>query len=113
MINKIIGENIRLLRDNAGFTQSNLAQFMGVDQSLITRIEKGDRSISADMLEKLASLFGVTVEQIESQPLATSRLSFDFRGSEFTISEMEAISAINKIAINSEFMRVILKEAEA
>ena len=113
MINKIIGENIRLLRDNAGFTQSNLAQFMGVDQSLITRIEKGDRSISADMLEKLASLFGVTVEQIESQPLATSKLSFAFRGSAFTISEMEAISAINKIALNSEFMRVILKEAEA
>lgn len=112
MINKIIGKNIRLLRDNAGFTQSNLAQFMGVDQSLITRIEKGDRSISADMLEKLASLFGVTVEQIESQPLATFKFSLAFRGSEFTISEMEAISAINKIALNSEFMRVILKEVE-
>ena len=113
MINKIIGKNIRLLRDSADFTQSNLARYMGVDQSLIARIEKGDRSISADMLEKLVSLFGVTVEQIESQPFATSKLSFAFRGSEFTVSEMEAIAAINKIALNSEFMRVILKEAEA
>lgn len=113
MINTIIGDNIRTLRDNAGFTQTNLAQFMGVDQGLISKIEKGERSLSADMIEKLAALFGVTVEQLESQPVATSKISFAFRGSEFTVSEMEAISAINKIALNSEFMRVILKEARA
>ena len=110
MINKIVGENIRVLRDNAGFTQSNLAQFMKVDQSLISKVEKGERNLSADMLEKLSALFGVTVEQIESQPVAISKLSFAFRGSEFNLAEMEAISAINKIALNSEFMRVILKE---
>lgn len=110
MINKIVGENIRVLRENAGFTQSNLAQFMKVDQSLISKVEKGERNLSADMLEKISALFGVTVEQIESQPVAISKLSFAFRGSEFNLAEMEAISAINKIALNSEFMRVILKE---
>ncbi|MDD4396548.1 MAG: helix-turn-helix transcriptional regulator [Sphaerochaetaceae bacterium] len=47
----IIGENIRILRDNAGFTQGNLAHFMGMDQSLISKIEKGERGLSADMLE--------------------------------------------------------------
>ena len=109
MINKIVGENIRVLRENAGFTQSNLAQFMKVDQSLISKVEKGERNLSADMLEKISALFGVTVEQIESQPVAISKLSFAFRGSEFSLAEMEAISAINKIALNSEFMRVILK----
>lgn len=113
MTNKIIGENIRALRDNAGFTQTNLALFMGVDQSLIARIEKGERCISADMIEKLAALFGVTVEQIENPSVATSKLSFAFRGSEFTVSEMEAIAAINKIALNSEFMRVILEDNKA
>ena len=112
MINKVVGENIRVLRDNAGFTQSNLAQFMKVDQSLISKVEKGERNLSADMLEKLSALFGVTVEQIESQPVAISKLSFAFRGSEFSLAEMETISAINKIALNSEFMRVILREEE-
>lgn len=112
MINKIIGENIRALRENAGFTQSNLASFMKVDQSLISKVEKGERSLSTDMLEKLSALFGVTVEQMESQTMVTSKLSFAFRGSEFSVDEMEAISAVNKIALNSEFMRVILKEAK-
>ncbi len=40
VINKIIGENIRVLRDNVGLTQSNLSQFMRVDQSLISKVEK-------------------------------------------------------------------------
>lgn len=110
MAKKIIGENIRILRDNAGFTQKNLAEFLEIDQSYVTRIEKGERSITTEMLEKLAALFGVTVEQIENQTITTSKLSFAFRGSELSISEMEAIAAINKIALNSDFMHVILSE---
>ena len=113
MNNKIVGENIRALRENAEFTQNNLARFMNVDQSLISKVEKGERTLSADMLEKLAALFGVTVEQIEEQPIATSKLSFAFRGSDFSVEEMEAIAAINKIALNSDFMRVMLKEEQA
>ena len=113
MINTVIGENIRVLRTNAGFTQGNIAQFMGVDQSLISKVEKGERSLSTDMLERLGALFGVSINQIESQPIAVSKLSFAFRGSDFSMIEMEAISAINKIALNSEFMHVILEGAKS
>lgn len=113
MANSFIGKNIRILRENAGFTQGNLARFMGVDQSLISKIEKGERSLSTDMIEKLASLFGVTVNQLESQEVAISKLSFAFRGSDFSVTEMEAISAINKIALNSEFMRGLIEGGEA
>lgn len=109
MNRRIIGENIRYLRENAGYTQSSLAQFLNVDQSLVSKIEKGERNLSADMLEKIATLFGVTVRQLESQPIAESKLSFAFRGSDLSTSEMEAITAINKIALNSEFMTTILK----
>ena len=104
-----LGENIRALRDNAGFNQSNLAEFLDVDQSMISKVENGERSLSADMIEKLAALFGVTVEQLENQPVPVSKLSFAFRGSEFSVSEMEAVAAINKIALNSENMHVMLK----
>ena len=64
------------------------------------------------MIEKIASLFGVTVDQLEKQNVATSKLSFAFRGSDFSIAEMEAMSAINKIALNSEFMRTILERSQ-
>ena len=35
-----IGENIKALREQSGFTQSNLAKYLNVDQSLISKIEK-------------------------------------------------------------------------
>ena len=108
-INSIIGGNIRTLRENAGYTQSNIAAFMGVDQSLVSKIEKGERALSADMIEKLAALYGVSVEQLENEQVEPSKLSYAFRGGELSAEEMEAISAINRIALNAEFMRVILE----
>lgn len=107
-----LGENIRILRDKAGFTQSNLAEFMNVDQSFISKVEKGERSLTADMLDKIAILFGVTVEQIEGKEVASTKLSYAFRGSDFSVAEMQAIYAVNKIALNSEFLSVVLQEED-
>ena len=109
----IIGETIRNLRENAEFTQESLAKYLNVDQSLISKIEKGERGMSADMIEKLASLFGVTVDQLENEAMSVSKLSFAFRGSKFSVEEMEAISAINMIALNSELMNELLKGAQS
>ena len=111
-INKQIGDNIHVLRENAGYTQTTLARFLNVDQSLISKIEKGERSISTEMLEKLASLFGVTVDEIEYDHISKSNLSFAFRGNDLNAKEMEAICVINKIALNSELMSVLLKRAD-
>lgn len=108
--NKGIGENIRRLRDGAGYNQKSIAGFLEVDQSLISKIEKGERCMSADMLDKLASLFGVTTSAIVNDDVVKARsLSCAFRCGDLSSSDMEAISAINKIALNSEFMNNLLE----
>lgn len=105
----IIGNNIKILRDNMGFSQSTIASFLNVDQSLISKVEKGERSLSTDMLEKLACLFGISIDAIESNTIETSSLSFAFRASDLSAEDLEAISAINRIALNSEYMAELLK----
>ena len=104
----IIGNNIKILRDNMGFSQSTIARFLNVDQSLISKVEKGE-SLSTDMLEKLACLFGISIDAIESNTIETSSLSFAFRASDLSAEDLEAISAINRIALNSEYMAELLK----
>ena len=52
-----IGEKIKRLRETAKVTQTQLAEFLSIDQSLISKIEKGERSISSDMLSNIATLF--------------------------------------------------------
>lgn len=105
----IIGNNIKILRDNMGFSQSTVARFLNVDQSLISKVEKGERSLSTDMLEKLACLFGISIDAIESNSIEASNLSFAFRASDLSAEDLEAISAINRIALNSEYMAELLK----
>lgn len=105
----IIGNNIKTLRDSMGFNQSTIARFLNVDQSLISKVEKGERSLSVDMLEKLACLFGVSINIIESSAIEASSLSVAFRASDLSLEDLEAISAINRIALNSEYMAELLK----
>lgn len=111
--NKTVGENLQVLRDGAGYNQQSIAKFLGVDQSLISKIEKGERSISTDMLDKLASLYGITISAIVNDAVVVRPLSCAFRCSDLSSSDMEAISAINKIALNSEFMNSILEGRKA
>jgi len=108
-----IGETIKALRENAGFNQQSIATFLKVDQSLVSKIEKGERNISSDMLEKLASLFGVSENSIVNSSTTFKPLSCAFRCSDLTVDEMEAICAINKIALNSEFMHKVLEANKA
>lgn len=110
MANREIGRSIRLLRENAGFTQDSLARFMGIDQSTVSKIEKGERGLSTEMIDKLSALFAVDPEQITEGRAATPKLSLAFRGSELSTAEMEAVAAINRIALNSELVSTILEE---
>lgn len=106
-----IGANIKTLREKMNFNQTSIANFLNVDQSLISKVEKGERTLSLDMLEKLACLFGVTINEIENEDIETPKLSFAFRTNDLTVDDMETISAINRIALNLEIMDNLEDEA--
>lgn len=106
----IIGKNVKALRESIGFTQANIATFLNVDQSMISKIENGEEILSIDRLEKLSCLFGVTVEEIEKDIIKEPSLLTKYKVNELIIENMEAFSAINKIAMNVTFMDELLNE---
>lgn len=103
-----IGEIIKTLREQSGFTQSNIAKYLNVDQSLISKIEKNERSMTSDMLDKLSALFGVAVESLNQETVPSTRISVALRASEINEDDLETIGAINRIALNSNFMTQLL-----
>lgn len=105
-----IGEKIKQFREQSGFTQSNIANFLDVDQSLISKIEKNERTLTSSMLEKLATLFGVTVESILNENEPAKGITFALRANEISTNDLETISAINRIALNLKFMSKLLEE---
>lgn len=64
MTPEVIGANISRLRAAAGLTQVELGQNVNVTQVTISGWEKGRRSPSACMLSKLATTFGVSIDEL-------------------------------------------------
>ena len=57
----MLGENIKTLRQQKGYSQNTLAEQLNVVRQTISKWEKGLSVPDADMLEKLATLFEVPV----------------------------------------------------
>ena len=106
---KTVGKNIEKLRREMGLTRVNIADFLNIDQSMISNIEKGKMSLSIDMIEKLSCLFGITIDDMENKRIEKAPYSIALRTNEITCDDMKAIYAINKIAMNVSFMTNKLK----
>jgi len=102
---KIIGENAKQARESNGFTQASVATFLKVDQSLISKFEKGDRTLQSDHLEKLANLYGYRVSDFECEDGAfTHNIKTAYRSSGITSEDLVIIHDIKRIALNLFFM---------
>jgi transcriptional regulator with XRE-family HTH domain len=101
----VIGENAKRARESIGFSQASVADFLNVDQSLISKFEKGDRTLQSDILERLANLLGCKVADFEREGgVPEQQLKTAYRASGLAVNDMETIHDIRRIAINLFFM---------
>ncbi len=103
-----IGRRFGQLRAKSRLTQNQLANYLGVDQSLISRYEKGERPLSSVQLESLANLFGCSVKTLVSEETPMEPLCFAFRASEVKDEDLENIAVVNKIINNLREMERLL-----
>lgn len=69
-----IGERVRECRQAAGMSQAELAQRVGLDRTMLAKIEAGTRRLDALELARFASVLDVPMEYlIEDRPLVLSR----------------------------------------
>lgn len=104
MNEKSVGEKIKQLRLQTGFSQTLIAEYLKVDQSLVSKIEKGERAASTDVLKKLAELFGCRVNVLLEGGENVQRLNVAFRTNGMSAEDLRSIAVINRIALNLENM---------
>jgi len=63
-INEFFGKKISELRKEKGFTQEKLALEANIDRTYISDIEKGNRNISLEILDKLSKTLNIHISQI-------------------------------------------------
>lgn len=98
------------LRHKSGLTQSQMAAYLGVDQSYVSKCEKGERQFSVDVLEKVATLFGYPVEYLIDESNKFAPMSIALRAKTVAVEDLETLAAIQKIALNLRFMDGLLGE---
>lgn len=95
-----VGRNVKALRERVKMTQGVLANYLGVKQELISMCENGDRNFSTVALERLAELFGCSSDSLLQPEVPVDTFDYAFRMDNSTGVDLEAIAAINRIALN-------------
>lgn len=100
---KIIGANIKALRERYDFSQSEVANFLGLkNHTTISYYENGERKIPLEHLEKIADLFGVNLEVFFETESSEQRINkvFAFRKDELKESDFMVIATFHRIVKN-------------
>lgn len=64
------GNNIKYLRKQRGISQVQLAEAMGIWQTIVSRLERGEAQPSLEAANRFASYFGVTIDALNSQDIS-------------------------------------------
>ena len=81
----VMGKRIKSLRKESRLTQEQLAEFLNIDQSMVTKLENGTRSLTITLLDKICSLFGCTEEFLLGESNEYIPLNFAFRSNGIAI----------------------------
>jgi len=112
---KCMGENIQSnrlkeLRKNSKLTQEQMAQYLGVDQSLVTKLENGTRALNVSLIEKICSLFCCTEDYLFGIDDEYTPMTFAFRANCVQADDLESIAAVNRIARNIRYMNSLMEK---
>ena len=95
---------LKQLRKESKITQEQMAKYLGVDQTMITKIENGTRNLNVTLIEKICNLFGCSDAYLMGEDDAYIPLNFAFRSNGIQVDDLESIAAVNKIVLNIRYM---------
>ena len=98
-----LGRRLSELRQKFSLTQENIATYLGIDQTLVSKIESGERNIDSYDLESLADLYMISVDDLLSGTYE-NRFNISFRKDSYSKEDLFALAQINRIIMNQDFM---------
>lgn len=106
-----IGRNLKTFRTNHGYTQDQVADYLGVDRVMISYFENGTRVVPGATLMKLADFYGVALRELAEENPKQSRLNaaFAFRATDISKRDLEVIAHFKRIAKNYVMVKEKLK----
>lgn len=98
-MDRIIARNIKKLREISRYTQSEVAQALGITRSAYSNYESGDREMPYDIIEKASDFFGCDMTALfeENENIDAIILASAFRLDGMTAEDAEEITRFKDI----------------
>jgi len=114
-----LSEKIRKLRKEAGFSQQNLAEKLGIHITHISRIENGHYQPSLDVLKKVMDIFGVSADYLLIDDMNTYEVKINDQSLANKIrlidtleeKDREALAHVIDSMLTKQRMKKVLEEA--
>lgn len=110
----VLGNNIRFLREENNLTQKELASKININNSVLSRLENGERPLKTSELLSLADYFNVSLDYLLGRP--QSRIDYKKTKAEILEEDFpEGISLLYKAnkTLSSDQKAMMLRMIEA
>ena len=107
-----IDEKLKTMREKAGLRQGQIADYLGVTQTFISKVETGERNLTVDQLESVINLYGYSLAAFADMEQDAHPIQFAFRAQDVSQDDLRVIADIGKIAINSRLRAKTLGESK-
>ncbi len=101
-MNKIVGRNLKRMREANRFTQEQLAGYLGIQRSAFSNYELGEREMPIELLERAADLLGCDLSLFfeEDEKTVGNMLTCAFRIDDLSSSDLKEIALFKAIVKN-------------
>ena len=97
----LVGRNLQQLRKANGYTQQQISEYLDITQSLVSKIEHGERNINMTMLEKLALLYDVNDWDLLSPLTDYTPVNVRYEG----VVDLNAVAKMNQVKGHLRLLR--------
>ena len=107
----LTSRRLKKLRRENGYSQKQVADFLEIDQSYLSKIESGKRNLNDVNFEKLCLLYNCSYEYLLGKSDDYECPKLDFRTNEKV--DLNAISKLNQIMGHLKVLREIDEEGKS
>ena len=103
----IQARNLKLLREQSGFTQEQMAEYLGVKRSAYSNYETGDRETPEEVLVKSAELLGCERELLseqDEQMVRSGMMACAFRADGLSTEDMREVARFKRVVL--EYLKI-------
>ncbi|MCQ2235294.1 MAG: helix-turn-helix transcriptional regulator [Paludibacteraceae bacterium] len=99
---KIVGCNLKALREANGYTQEQVANFLSIGRSAYANYESGEREAPMEVLDRACQLFGCELALLfdEDEQAMKNMLVCAFRADNLSANDMKEVAAFKNIVLN-------------